>query len=98
MNNLGYIILFLFFKLIEQYFLQFQISLLVFFLTFKKMIDTYSFAWYSIFCSVTKGHAPLAQLVEHLTLNQGVQGSNPWRRTEGPSLTDIELLGWGFLF
>ena len=23
----------------------------------------------------------LAQLVEHLTLNQGVQGSNPWRRT-----------------
>ena len=24
--------------------------------------------------------APLAQLVEHLTLNQGVQGSNPWRR------------------
>ena len=25
-------------------------------------------------------YAPLAQLVEHLTLNQGVQGSNPWRR------------------
>ena len=25
--------------------------------------------------------ARLAQLVEHLTLNQGVQGSNPWRRT-----------------
>ena len=25
-------------------------------------------------------NAPLAQLVEHLTLNQGVQGSNPWRR------------------
>ena len=23
------------------------------------------------------GHAPLAQLVEHLTLNQGVQGSSP---------------------
>ena len=23
--------------------------------------------------------APLAQLVEHLTLNQGVQGSSPWR-------------------
>ena len=22
-------------------------------------------------------HAPVAQLVEHLTLNQGVQGSNP---------------------
>ena len=27
-----------------------------------------------------KENAPLAQLVEHLTLNQGVQGSNPWRR------------------
>ena len=26
-------------------------------------------------------YAPLAQLVEHLTLNQGVQGSSPWRRT-----------------
>ena len=26
--------------------------------------------------------APLAQLVEHLTLNQGVQGSSPWRRTQ----------------
>lgn len=24
-------------------------------------------------------NAPLAQLVEHLTLNQGVQGSSPWR-------------------
>ena len=24
--------------------------------------------------------APLAQLEEHLTLNQGVQGSSPWRR------------------
>ena len=23
------------------------------------------------------GYAPLAQLVEHLTLNQGVQGSSP---------------------
>ena len=29
-----------------------------------------------------KENAPLAQLVEHLTLNQGVQGSNPWRRTK----------------
>ena len=27
--------------------------------------------------------ALVAQLVEHLTLNQGVQGSNPCRRTEG---------------
>ncbi len=30
--------------------------------------------------------APLAQLVEHLTLNQGVQGSSPWRRTRGRKL------------
>ena len=29
-----------------------------------------------------KEHASLAQLVEHLTLNQGVQGSSPWRRTQ----------------
>ena len=29
----------------------------------------------------TQAQAPLAQLAEHLTLNQGVQGSNPWRRT-----------------
>ena len=28
-------------------------------------------------------YALLAQLVEHLTLNQGVQGSSPWRRTRG---------------
>ena len=30
---------------------------------------------------MTQVNAPLAQLVEHLTLNQGVQGSSPWRRT-----------------
>ena len=29
-------------------------------------------------------NALLAQLVEHLTLNQGVQGSSPWRRTREP--------------
>ena len=27
-------------------------------------------------------YAPLAQLVEQLTLNQWVQGSSPWRRTK----------------
>ena len=32
--------------------------------------------------------ARLAQLVEHLTLNQGVQGSNPWSRIKGTSFTD----------
>ena len=26
-------------------------------------------------------YAPLAQLAEHLTLNQAVRGSNPWWRT-----------------
>ena len=31
--------------------------------------------------------APLAQLEEHLTLNQGVQGSNPWRRIESRKLS-----------
>ena len=29
-------------------------------------------------------YAPLAQLVEQLTLNQWVPGSNPWRRTTRP--------------
>ena len=29
-----------------------------------------------------KGDALVAQLVEHLTLNQGVQGSSPCRRTQ----------------
>ena len=32
-------------------------------------------------CLKQKQYALLAQLVEHLTLNQGVQGSSPWRRT-----------------
>ena len=47
-------------------------------------------------------NAPLAQLVEHLTLNQGVQGSSPWRCTivgafngEGPPVpipnTEVKL-------
>ena len=32
---------------------------------------------------ITKGYALLAQLVEHLTLNQGVRGSSPrWRTTK----------------
>ena len=36
---------------------------------------------YLIITLAFKIYAPLAQLAEHLTLNQGVQGSNPWRRT-----------------
>ena len=31
-------------------------------------------------------HALVAQLVEHLTLNQGVQGSSPCRRTKDDSI------------
>ena len=33
--------------------------------------------------------APLAQLVEHLTLNQGVEGSNPSSRTKALFLVDL---------
>ena len=47
-------------------------------------------------------YAPIAQLVEHLTLNQGVQGSSPWWCTivgafngEGPPVpipnTEVKL-------
>ena len=35
-----------------------------------------SLVLYSVL-KVQKAYAPLAQLVEHLTLNQGVPGSNP---------------------
>ncbi len=40
---------------------------------------------------------PLAQLVEHLTLNQGVQGSSPWRSTRGRRLAMERVCGL-FLF
>ena len=41
-------------------------------------------------------YALLAHLVEHLTLNQGVRGSSPRRRTcKGPSLTDVRAVGLG---
>ena len=40
-----------------------------------------------------KENAPLAQLVEHLTLNQGVQGSNPWRSTASTIFEDTGALG-----
>ena len=43
------------------------------------------------------GNAPLAQLVEHLTLNQGVQGSSPWRRTER-TVFEAWSLGGGSFF
>ena len=38
-------------------------------------------------------NGPLAQLVEHLTLNQGVQGSSPWRSTLRTVFEDIGALG-----
>ncbi len=41
-------------------------------------------------------YAPLAQLVEHLTLNQGVQGSSPWRRTQSTDF--VTLSSWGRCF
>ena len=37
--------------------------------------------------------ALLAQLVEHLTLNQGVQGSSPWRRIESTGFEDTGASG-----
>ena len=43
------------------------------------------------FASAKQKHALLAQLVEQLTLNQWVQGSNPWRCTKGVYLTRIDL-------
>ena len=38
-------------------------------------------------------HALVAQLVEHLTLNQGVQGSSPCRRTnhEVMAASDVDV-------
>ena len=40
--------------------------------------------------------ALLAQLVEQLTLNQWVQGSNPWRCTKEVYLTRIDLFYFSF--
>ena len=39
-----------------------------------------------------KKHAPVAQLVEHLTLNQGVQGSSPCGCTKNDFLADMAQL------
>ncbi len=43
-------------------------------------------------------NARLAQLVEHLTLNQGVQGSSPWSRTLSTVFADIRAVGTVFSF
>ena len=42
-------------------------------------------------------YASLAQLAEHLTLNQGVQGSNPWRCTK-ENETDLSVLFCFFVY
>ena len=44
-----------------------------------------------------KKYAPLAQLVEHLTLNQGVPGSSPWWCTKSKGLTTMSPLKNGSL-
>ena len=43
-------------------------------------------------------NAPLAQLVEHLTLNQGVQGSSPWRCTRENCFWRLRSSGDGSFF
>ena len=45
-----------------------------------------------------KENAPLAQLVEHLTLNQGVQGSSPWRCTRENCFWRLRSSGDGSFF
>ena len=47
-----------------------------FFKNFEKSLDKWRKKEYTIKRCETR-HAPLAQLVEHLTLNQGVHGSSP---------------------
>ena len=55
--------------------------------------------WYfSISTSVFNKYGPLAHLVEHLTLNQGVRGSSPRRPTPGGLRTLCRQGFWPFLF
>ena len=58
------------------------------------MLAIYEYIYYNNSC--VKEKAPLAQLAEHLTLNQGVQGSNPWRRILKHCFYDIR--SWGRCF
>ena len=66
---------------------------------FKKTLAKHKTLYYNNFCVLQRtqtadtGHAPLAQLVEHLTLNQGVQGSSPWRCIERTGFGDFSALG-----
>lgn len=65
----------------------------------KKTLAKHKTLYYNNFCVLQRtqtadtGHAPLAQLVEHLTLNQGVQGSSPWRCIERTGFGDFSALG-----
>ena len=66
-----------------------------FFLLFLKKVTKKfgGFAESSYLCTrKTKNVAPVAQLVEHLTLNQGVQGSSPCGCTKKRSWMKIQLL------
>ena len=66
-----------------------------FFLLFlKKVAKKFGgFAESSYLCTrKTKNVAPVAQLVEHLTLNQGVQGSSPCGCTKNEELMKFQLL------
>ena len=66
----------------------------------KKRLEKRLNLLYNNIRSADKGtqiFAPLAHLVEHLTLNQGVQGSSPWRRTRVP-VWALNCLGWYFSF
>ena len=46
------------------------------------MLEIWIALIYTLKVALRGAWARLAQLVEHLTLNQGVQGSNPWSRIE----------------
>ncbi len=59
----------------------------------KLCVDNKAASYYNMI--VLLRHAPLAQLVEHLTLNQGVLGSSPRWRT---SLNLATMPLQGFLF
>ena len=63
---------------------------------FKKCIAFSQKVQYNNTC-VEKMHGFLAQLAEHLTLNQGVQGSNPWRPISKVLFSMLEE-HWGWCF
>ena len=66
---------------------------------FKKTLAFLKTMYYNLHCAFDEDtrYAPLAQLVEHLTLNQGVQGSSPWRCMKASFLTTW-IVGDGVFF